>query len=115
MTRPARKNLLRFPLAVALLALASGTGRAQDDLYSRFQPRDKAVKRTVWVDASESNLNDVSFRTTLCDLEIDRIIVTVFLNGETLFPCKSGLFYQMEHYRDADDGLAALLAEARRK
>src|SRR5262245_19580756 len=73
------------------------------------------VRRGLWVDPTGVSLTDSAVRNRLLDQPVKRIIVSVFVRGETLFANQSGLFAQLAAYQGKDDALRALLLEARRK
>ncbi len=90
-------------LAVPLL-LAAGAGAA----------RGQAPQRTLWVDPVGIDLTDREAREYVLNQPVQRLVITAFLDAQTVFPTRSALFAQMPRYKGKPDVLAAMLALARR-
>ncbi len=73
------------------------------------------VHRTVWVDPTRVNLADESIMAQLFALPVQRLVVTGFVGGETIFATGSPLFATMPRYKGKPDVIAAMLARAKRE
>lgn len=84
---------------VSALAIA-GSGTAKD------------VQRTLWIDARHVNLADPGVVDTVLAQPVQRVIVSCFAQGETLFPSENRMFARMALYEGRDHVLASFLTAA---
>ncbi len=93
------KNILRCVAVAGCVALTGAPAAAQ------------GVQRTLWLDAAEIDLADPKAVAKALDQPVQRLVVSCFVGGETVFPTQSRLFPQMAAYR-GKDVLRPFLAQA---
>ncbi|HET6384884.1 MAG TPA: family 10 glycosylhydrolase [Armatimonadota bacterium] len=76
---------------------------------------DRRIERTLWVDGRLTDLSSPAVGAEILGQPIDRLIVSCFVGGETLFETHSQVFQQIPRYVGKGDALAAILAAAHRK
>ena len=75
-------------------------------------PTNHSIKRTLWIDPSEINLSRPQVVRQILSQPVDRIIISCFTDGQSLFASNSSEVNQMRMYKGRKDVLNPLIKVA---